>query len=290
MTEHADLEALSAFVDGEAPEWASHVDACPQCRATADQLRAVAAAVGAPVEPAPAGVREAAVAAALDAGRGVGDAAEPAAATPLARRRPDRRWNVAASVAAVLLVGVLGLSALVALTTGSRDQTTVAGPAPQSAPAERSFAGGSAADSSSSAAAAVPPTDLGDITDVATLRARALPGASVATGQASGGAGGAAAGATESRASSGAAATSGNTGAPTNVAPSPNVVGTRPCEEQARGREPALGPVVFYATARHRGEPAVVLGFSTGPSPGPVTLLLLAQDGCAELLRTAAGP
>ncbi|MGH9264855.1 MAG: hypothetical protein ACRD1D_09195 [Acidimicrobiales bacterium] len=283
MTEHADLDALSAFMDGEAPEWASHVDACPQCRAMVDQLRAVARAVGAPVEPAPAGAQEAAVAAALADGHRR-SAAGPAPVSPLARRRPDRRWNVVASVAAVLLVGVLGLSALVTLSTGSRDRTTAAGPAPESAPADRSFAGGSAADSSSSAAAAVPPTDLGDIADVATLRARALPGASVATGQASGGAGGTAGSATGSRSAAPSSP------ALSEQAPAPTAVGTRPCEEQARGREPALGQVVFYATARHRGAPAVVLGFSSGPSPAPVTLLLLAQDGCAELLRTVAGP
>lgn len=289
MTEHADLEALSAFLDGEAPEWASHVAACPRCQGAVESLRAVAAAVGAPVEPAPVPVREAAVAAALDVGRGVGAAPEPAPATPLARRPPDRRWNVVMSIAAVLLVGVLGISALVALNTGSSDQTTVAGPALESAPTERSFAGGSAADSSSSAPA-VPPTDLGDIPDAAALRARALPGASVATGQASGGTGASAVSGANSGAATGTEAPVPPSTALGDRSPAPNVVGTRPCEEQARGREPALGPVVFYATARHRGAPAVVLGFSTRPSPAPVTLLLLAQDGCAELLRTVAGP
>ena len=72
-------------------------------------------------------------------------------------------------------------------------------------------------------------------------------------------------------------------------AAAPNVVGTRPCEEQARARDPNLREVVYFATARRGGVPAVVLGFSTPTGPSPVTLLLLAQDGCGELLR-AAGP
>ena len=37
---HADLEALSAFVDGEAPEWADHVDGCEACAGSVAALRA----------------------------------------------------------------------------------------------------------------------------------------------------------------------------------------------------------------------------------------------------------
>ncbi len=71
----------------------------------------------------------------------------------------------------------------------------------------------------------------------------------------------------------------------------PSVVGTRPCEEQARTREPTLGPVVYFATARQGQVAGFVLGFGAvgSTSTAPVTLLLLAQDGCRELLR-AAGP
>ncbi|MDQ3897467.1 MAG: hypothetical protein M3326_09555, partial [Actinomycetota bacterium] len=68
----------------------------------------------------------------------------------------------------------------------------------------------------------------------------------------------------------------------------PSVTGTRPCEEQARAREPSLREVVYFATARRGPIPAVVLGFATGPPSSPVTLLLLAQDGCSELLRAVA--
>lgn len=299
MSEHADLEALSAFVDGEAPEWAGHVAGCDECRAAAEGLRTVAAAVGAPIEPAAEADRERAVAAAL----GRLDRPATGAEDPrLARRRQRRTWNPAAvaSVAALLLVGILGLSALVTMNSGpSSDESTAAGTAPESA--ARDLAGGSA----DSAAPTVPPTDLGDVPDAATLQARARATAVSSAGSTvSGGAGGAATSTGNSGASSatsaGSAGNSGAAGPPqpevtANVtgganlrAAAPSVVGPRPCEEQARGREPVLGEVVYYATARQGPRQAVVLGFSTGPSPSPVTLLMLAQEGCAELLRAAA--
>ncbi|MDQ6726383.1 MAG: hypothetical protein M3066_09510, partial [Actinomycetota bacterium] len=130
-------------------------------------------------------------------------------------------------------------------------------------------AGGSA--NGGAAATAAPTTgDLGEIPDAPTLLARAGPGiAAKAT----------------SPVPSGPATTPNAAGAINPVAPS--VVGTRPCEEQARTRDPSLGEVVYFATATHQGAPAVVLGFSTGPAP--VTLLLLAQADCGVLLR-AAGP
>ncbi|HEX2046711.1 MAG TPA: zf-HC2 domain-containing protein [Acidimicrobiales bacterium] len=272
MSEHADLEALSAYVDGEAPEWAAHVASCASCRASAEELRGVASAVGAPVEPADPSVREAAVGAAL------GDLHRRQVAER-ARSRPRRyQWQFAAAAAAAMLVVAVGFTALLSRTS---DRTTVAGPAPEAATSRDQ------ALSESSAAASVPPADLGDVPDAATLLARARP-APAGTGAGSGGAGGA----------GGAAAMSGNSGAASTPAvppvggqrsAAPTVAGTRPCEEQARAREPSLGPVVYFATARRGPVPAVVLGFSTGPAPAPVTLLMLAQDGCSELLR-AAGP
>lgn len=260
MMEHPDLEALSAHVDGEAPGWAAHLAGCGPCRARADGLRAVAAAVARPVGPGPAAAREAAIAAAV------------ATVHPLPRRR-EWRWSAPAlALAAAVVVGVLGLSALVALGGGrsSRETTTLAGPAPESAPkAEGGATGGATAGAAGGGAAdtaAVP--DLGDVGDAATLAARTRPPGS--TGAA-------------------------NAAAPTTAfaaraaAPAPTAVGTRPCEEQARAREPGLREVVYFATARRGPVPAYVLGFATGPSPSPVTLLLLAQNGCGELLR-AAGP
>jgi len=77
VSEHGDVEALSAYVDGEAPEWGDHVAGCAQCAATVEALRAVSDAVGAPVEPADPALRELALGAALTP-------PEPAPATPQA--------------------------------------------------------------------------------------------------------------------------------------------------------------------------------------------------------------
>ena len=263
MSEHANLEALSAYVDGEAPEWADHVASCATCQASAEELRAVAAAVGVPVEAPDPSVREAAVGAAL------GDLERRHVAELTRSRRRSYQWQLTVAAVAAMLVVAVGFTSLLSRT--SSDQTTVAGPAPE-ADAKRETL------SDTSAAASLPPTDLGDVPDAATLRARALPGvpssAGAATsGSAGGGTGGAATPPVGQR----------------SAAPAPSVVGTRPCEEQARAREPGLREVVYFATARRGQVPAVVLGFSTGPAPAPVTLLMLAQDGCAELLR-AAGP
>lgn len=312
---HADFDALSAFVDGEAPEWADHVAGCPVCRATAAELRALSARVAAPVDPAPAAQREAAIAAALGAseleiaGAGATRPLEPAATArhDIHRsrfRRPSWPWAMPA-VAAVV-VALLGLSGVILSANRSTDEnaTTFAGPALDSQ-----------AESALKGAPPAPVGDLGDVPDAATLRARALAvgaappaaatsaarstasansgvasdaqasatnpgstGAAVSSGASAGGAGG-----TALNATSGAGGV-GSAGGAATIAP--NAVGTRPCEERARAREPGLGPVTYFATARRGNVPAYVLGFSTGPS---VTLLMLAQDGCSELLRSA-GP
>ena len=326
-TEHADLEALSAFVDGEAPEWADHVAGCEACRASAAQLGAVAAALRAPVDPPAEAVRERAVAAALEASAPEASAPEAvsfeAERERFARRRsPRHSWAMPA--AAAVVVALLGLSGVILSSNRSADEsTTLAGPAPE---ADRGVA---------AAAPNVPPADLGDITDPSTLRMRSgFPVQSLAqTGSAAAGDTGAttSSGRAISVANSGAVAdsgaragtgesapTTGSTSAATGSAggsavvggaggtggaanlgvtpptttlnqrsPTPVPVGTRPCEEQARAREPNLGPVTYFATARRGDVPAYVLGF--GAPTQSVTLLLLAQNGCGELLRSA-GP
>ncbi len=287
---HADFEALSAFVDGEAPEWADHVAGCPQCRATAAELRAMAARVAAPAGPAPAALREAAIAAALDAAglSAPGDARADAKLARLERRR-ERSWAMPA--AAAVVVGLLGLSGVVLTADRSTDESTAtfAGPALDSK-----------GESVASGAPQAPVGDLGDVADAATLRSRAFGVAPLSAG--------ATAGRSASSSNSGVAtddpagtpnvagggsgvsaltgaASGGAGGSATNIAPA---VSGRPCEAQARSREPGLGPVTYFATARQGPVPAYVLGFAspTGPT---VTLLMLAQDGCRELLRSA-GP
>ena len=282
---HPDFEALSAYVDGEAPEWALHVAACAQCRATAEQIRQVAAAIGAPVDSPPAPDQERAVSAALDGALG---RPSPASVRDqlAARRRPSRSWALPA-VAAVI-IGVLGFSGLILSSSRSPDETTtLAGPGLQSDKADTRAESGVAA-----LAPAVPVADLGDVADVATLRARTPFGGQALARTDS----------PETPPSTQPSATNtgntpfaGSAGAsvqpPTTTlnqgAAAPNV-GTLPCEEQARRRDSALGPVLYAATARQGQVQAFVLGF--GPVPGrggfTVTLLLLAQDGCAELLRT----
>lgn len=313
---HADFDALSAYVDGEAPEWADHVEGCPRCRATAAELRALSATVGAPVEPPPAAQRDAAIAAALgvvevEAGAGAG----PAVAAPRRieqQRLARRRWSPgswALPAVAAVVVALLGLSGVILAANRSTDEnaTTFAGPALDSK-AESSVAG----------APGAPVGDLGDVPDAATLRARALgvtPAASSAGSARSSASSSATPDSTGSAAPAPAvnpaqstATNTGNTGAAVSngvSAPSggaagaggaiaggsatltaPNAVGTRPCEERARGREPGLGPVTYFATARRGTVPAYVLGFGSGPN---FTLLMLAQDGCGELLRSV-GP
>ncbi len=321
---HADFEALSAYVDGEAPEWADHVEACAPCRATAAELRALAVVVAAPVaarSPADIDRDIAAALAAVPTSTSAASAPAPRPARPAPSRRSGNPWALGA-VAAVVLA-VLGISGVVLSSYRESDNsTTVAGPAFQSEANLDARTGPEAGGGVAGAAPSLPPADLGDVGDAATLRSRAQPGlapgpasaGSTITGSSGGSAGAATGnsatsdGRSSSSANSGAAsnatagAVSGATGSavagsgltPTttlNQGAGATVVGTRPCEEQARTREPTLGPVVYFATARQGAVAGFVLGFGPAPgsAPAPVTLLLLAQEGCAEVLRSV-GP
>jgi hypothetical protein len=303
--QHADFEAVSAYVDGEAPEWADHVEGCARCRATAAQIRAVANAMSRPVVGPSEAEREAAVAAAVESfstSDGVGGGDVPTV-VPLGDRRrsrlaperpasgrPGRSRPWAVPAVAAVIIGVLGFSGLVlsSYRSSDNDSTTLAGPGLQADSAESGVAAN---------APAAPPGDLGDVPDAATLRARAqLPAAARSAVSASPGA--ASDAASNPVLSAGPTSAAGGTVAPQASPPTttlnqraanPNVVGTRPCEERARMREPGLRELVYFATARQGQEQAFVLGFVTGPAPSPVSLLLLAQDDCAELLRST-GP
>lgn len=264
MNEHADVEALSALVDGEAPEWEPHVAACRSCRSRVEDLRTVQAAVGAPVDGGAADRRDRAIAAAMSA-------------APEARRPPSvqgrrSRWLAPASIAAAFLL-VVGAAALLTRPSPSGEPAAVAGRALQeSAPPSTERVGAGAATSSAApgGAAGTTPGDLGEIPDSAALLARARAGL-------------------VARDASLAPDTTATAASGQSRAAAPNQVGTRPCEEQTRSREPALREVVYFATATRQGVPAFVPGFSTGPAPAPLTLLMLARDGCGVLLR-AAGP
>jgi len=279
-SQHADIEAISAYVDGEAPEWTDHIAACPECRESAATLRAVAVAVGRPVDAPSAAARDRAVAAALD-GASVSDGHDAERARFARRRRgPTRPWAMPAAAAAA--VALLAASGVVLSSYRTSDETTtLAGPTPESdAHAPSLFESG---DGVNAAAPTAPPGDLGDVPDAITLRARAIGPPAAA---------GSALSATDAAARNNLSPTTVLTPTTTlTQRAAPSVVGTRPCEEQARTREPSLGPVVYFATARKGAVGGVVLGFGAvgSTSTTPVTLLLLAQDGCGELLR-AAGP
>lgn len=65
---HPDDEELSAHLDGEAgAATTAHLASCPQCDGRLHQLEAAASRVAAPVRPPDDGVRQAAMAAALEA-------------------------------------------------------------------------------------------------------------------------------------------------------------------------------------------------------------------------------
>jgi hypothetical protein len=80
------------------------------------------------------------------------------------------------------------------------------------------------------------------------------------------------------------------TSPPASTAPPPQgasrVVGTRPCEIEARGLEQGLGAVVYVATATHDGAPVAVLGFSRRDGSSRVSLYALTRDGCRPLFAT----
>ena len=67
--DHPDLEALSAYLDGETSV-ASHVEACAICRDEVALLAGARAAVAAPPAPAPPGAKDRAVASAVARARG----------------------------------------------------------------------------------------------------------------------------------------------------------------------------------------------------------------------------
>jgi len=275
MTDHADFESLSAFVDGEAPEYGPHVATCASCLATVTVLRGLQASVGVAVEGAGAEQRERHLAAATGRTR---PQVRPTA------RMLKLRWLVPVSVAALFAM-VLGVASVINHSGSSPQATTAAGPSGPSKPpsgiegplsADAHAAGPGVPDAGSPVTGA---RNLGEIADSTTLldrvRLSLLP-------------------ATEAGRSSPVPAPSPLSEAAGRPAPGASgaatsgVAGTRPCEGQARSREPALREVVYFATATRQGEAAYVLGFSSGGAPTPVILLLLAQGDCRVLTR--AGP
>jgi anti-sigma factor RsiW len=285
MTDHPDLEALSASLDGEGDAGATggvaaHVAACPRCRTTRARLAAARDAVAQPVLPASDVVREQAIAAALAAAATPAAPAGPAGpAAPIRQVAERRRWWLGGGAAAAVLAVAVGTAALVGQQPADDSNTALSGRAPAAETLQDSAAGGSASGSGAGAAAPAAPLaptgearaatsavgglELGDVADVAALKSR------LATAQ-----GGAAA-------SFGGSA---NPGAGASVA---REVGTRVCEVEARMARPQLGTVLTSANLRYQGIPAVALQFSPTVQDPVVRLLVLAPDqGCRLLVET----
>jgi hypothetical protein len=279
---HLDDEALNAVLDGEASEEErAGAAACADCSARLDRLRLVAAALAAPGPSPDATRRRAAIDAALRAGEPV------AAALPFRRRRwpVSPAWAVAAAVVAAGALAVPLVDDLAGRGQG-RDQATAArdtaeqsaGDVADATPGEEFLADQEASptdeDGRSGRSAAAAAHDLGaiDLADLDELTASiqrqpqqdpprdlSAPGAAPAA--------------------EAARPDAGESGGDRATA------GTQPCEDAARQRDGALGPVTYAAGATVDGRPAVVLAFEALPPDAPpaLRLLVLAADGCAEL-------
>ena len=259
-SDHASLEELSAYLDGEAPDLAAHVDGCAQCQETLARLREVVAAVGRPVPPPPPASVDRAVARALGRRPASGAATGAAAVEPDPpvrqpwRARPVLVGVASGSIAAVLLA-VVAAFAVIGRDGNDRQTDTALATRPEAAQDRATAAAGSGPQP-----APVAGGQLGEVGDGAGLAARLqgrIPGTAGYT-------------ATAMAASPQAAEAGGSPSAPV------------PCETAARAAVPTLGPVVYMAEGFRDGRPVVVLGFA-GP---PVSLLVLARPSCAAEFAT----
>jgi hypothetical protein len=287
---HLDSEAVSAALDGEGTAVeAAHLDGCAACRAQVQALRDVQALVAASTPPVPADVRDAAIAAALDAWEPApasgGEVAD--LATLRARRRPTARWPVGPllGVAAVLLLVALAVPLLAGLGEEQADQS-----ASGAADTDESFA---AEDETTALAApdqgAIDVGDLGTIERGADLRA-VVDGASRARDDLSITSGTALQARPEGDLEDSAPATGGEATGESGAAGGGAAATQRsleaalPCVEPVRAELGELGPLVLAGTATVEERDGLVLGFqSVGTDRPTVLVVLVATDGC-ELL------
>jgi hypothetical protein len=264
VDDHPSFEDLSAYHDGEAPALAAHVQACPACLDTVAALSSLSAAVAGP-----------------DAGHTWADADDERAAPSPAAVPPPRptplpqrsRWLVAAVAAAAVVMIAAGLTAVLRQSNPS-DSTTAAGRPPSNELSQSEAPVGGPAPAADSAMTAVVGGDLGDIPDPATLLAKVGP--LLSSGRSAAGEGGARAPAAPPVRPSVSGVAD---------APEPRVVGTRPCEIEARAGQPALGDVLYVANAKSAGTPAVVLAFAPASGVGRVTVAMLATPDCRLLFQ-----
>jgi hypothetical protein len=263
MNGHPDTEALSAFLDGEAPEVESHVAACGECRHRLDALGQARAAVAAPVRPPAASQKDAAIAAAV---RGASGRDE--------RPAPPGRWKVFAVAGAVAAAAVIGVV------------VTRAGTSHKSPTAALGKAGPVSKD-------LVRAGDLGDVDDAQALRAKiqpGLPAGAAVRGQAQA--------ATPAAPGAGAGAPANRSAATAQRGLSAAAGETPRCEAAARALQPSGAALVYEATARWQGTPADVFGFSPPGSqatsvpgrPTPTRVYVLARSDCHLLVFQSFAP
>ncbi len=299
---HPGFEELSAYHDGEAPQWADHVTACAPCRnrvAELADLSGLVAQIGppthgvappAPERPSDRGARPStgddavgrAVAAVAPDSRGIAADPSPERADTQRGESPEpdtrledppepRRWWMGASVAA-MLVFTVAVGALVASRSDRPSTSTAVGPgAGNRTTAEADAAGGAGGAGTPSVIVA---GDLGEIGDRAALVARVRAGLDAARTSTPGQDQAAAPGAAAAPASPESLATS----APGDPAP---------CEPEARRGPGERGAVIYQATAEKDGTPAVVLAFGPPREPDPVTVEVRARSDCRLLLQGA---
>lgn len=314
--EHLDEEATSAALEEDAsPDQRAHLDRCATCQASVERLRAVQAAVAAPVG-LDADARESALATALRAfdhdvdARAEGARARRVSAIstlPTRAGRGERRRQPGAwlGAAAVLLLVALAVPLLRAAGSGgtSDDAGTEA-------------AGGATVEeggeSGASTSATPPPVDVGDLGDievgedlrpVVDAALGAGPGEATASdddagagsdggGESEEGAAGDAAGSDEGGESAEAAEPAPATSAPDRAA---ELEGAAPrggpaedafaaarasCEPAVRAALPEAGALVLVGSGTVDGAPALVFGFAApGGRPAVLTALVRAE-GC----------
>lgn len=297
MSSHPDLEALSAMLDGEAPEVEAHVIGCGTCTATLQHLRSIASAV-ADVPPATPEHRDTAIVAALAAWESptaadaagaptapapgwsaapstpqeaVGARPEPPTVVPFRRPRGAGAWAAVASIAAVA-VAVVGAAGLLRPESakGSKDlaltrpETQTVERSEQDTSAGAEDARGGATVGGAPARAAAPPMSVFGAAQQAPLDLGDL-------------------GAVDDRAALAArfaarlASTgdhrSGATVAPDEVGP--------PCLPEASALQQSAGggALRYWGSGTIDGRPAAVLGFIP-PEGRPVTLVVAERDDC----------
>ena len=274
-TLHPDDELLSAALDGEEEAAAAHARTCAVCRGRMASLQAAARAVGEPVAPVAAPVRDAAVARAIREVRAAASGPSPAHRAP--RPRALRRW--APWVAAASAAAAAAVAIPVVMTRVSSHPL-------------------SASRALKSPSSASPPVmdggDLGSLSDQVVLRdtvrhqldaaagagtpaqAAAPNQSGPATGSPSGSAGGAGPSGPARSATAGAAA-----GAGANPSPASSSQCRGPAQQYGGA---GLGTLVYAAAVRWQDAPAEVLVFRVPGGSLGYRLFVMARDGCQLLV------